>query len=134
MAKTVTIYTRVWRDGDAFEADSVTPDDVDTEVTECETDDWATAVVHAAELLRDNGCTAPSSAPNFDVDLWYSEADGGSVVNYRTGAYHELSAHLAGFTDTEQYQIWQLATDQLSVLIANMRVLAARAARERVSA
>lgn len=121
MGRTVTIYTRRWEDSDSYQADASTPDDVDKDVTDCETDDWCTAVIYAVELLRASGCTQPSSVPEFSVDLWYSQPDGGSTVNYRTGAYHELSAHLAGFTDVEQRQIWQLVTGQLAVLEANLR-------------
>jgi hypothetical protein len=120
MPRTVTTYTRRWEDSDSFQADPETPDSVDSEVAECVTDDWSTAVIEAVELLRANGCTKPSSSPGFFEDMWYSEVDGGSTVNYRTGAYHELSAHLDGFTVGEQRQIWQLVTGQLSVLEANL--------------
>lgn len=110
MTRYVRLISRVWEDGDSFDADPEAPDHVEDEDVVCETDEWSSAVVQAADALRDHGCTEPSSAPGFHADLWYSDPDGSYVHNFRTGARRENSGHLYGFDEVEQRQIWQLLT------------------------
>ncbi len=113
MTRYVRLISRVWDDGDSFDADPETPDLVEENDTTCEGDEWSSAVVQAADALREHGCTAPSSAPGFHPDMWYSDPDGSYVANFRTGARRENSGHLHGFSEVEQRQVWQLLTGEL---------------------
>ncbi len=110
MTRYVRLISRVWEDGDSFDADPETPDYVEDEEVVCETDEWSSAVGQAADALRDHGCTEPSCAPGFHTDLWYSDPDGSYVDDFRTGRRRENSGHLYGFDEVEQRQIWQLLT------------------------
>jgi hypothetical protein len=115
MTRFVRLYSHVWDDGDSFEADPETPDQVDADDVLCETDDWSTAVIQAAGALKDHGCSAPSCTPGFHPDMWYSDPDGSRVDNLTTGGRHENTGHLHGFSELEQRQVWQLMTGELLV-------------------
>jgi hypothetical protein len=115
MTRYVRLISRVWDDGDSFEADPETHDDVEDENALCETDEWSSAVIQAADALRDHGCTEPSCAPGFYADMWYSDPDGSYVDDHRTGRRRENSGHLHGFSEIEQRQVWQLLTGELLI-------------------
>lgn len=111
MTRYARLISRVWEDGDSFDADPENPDRVEQLNVDCEPDEWSpSAAGRAVEVLRDHGCTEPSSVPGFHVALWYSDPDGSYVVNSRTGARRENSGHLHGFGEEEQREIWQLLT------------------------
>jgi hypothetical protein len=115
MTSYVRLISRIWDDGDSFDADPETSDRIDDANTNCETDEWSTAVIQAVEALRGHGCTTPSTTPGFHPDLWYSDPDGSYVDNITTGRRRENSGHLYGFSELEQRQIWQLVTGELLV-------------------
>lgn len=115
MTRYVRLISRVWEDGESFDADPETPDYVVDDDLICETDEWSSGVIKAAEALHDRGCTELSCMPGFHPDLWYSDPDGSFVDDYRTGRRRENSGHLYGFSELEQWQVWQLLTGEILV-------------------
>ncbi len=115
MTRYVRLMSHVWEDGDSFDADPEKPDLVEEYDTTCEGDEWSSAVLQAADTLREHGCRAPSSAPGFHPDMWYSDPVGSYVANFRTGGRRENSGHLYGFSEMEPRQVWQLLTSELPV-------------------
>lgn len=103
MTRYVRLISRVWEDGDSFDADPETPDCVEDDDVLCEGDELSSAIVQAVDALRDHGCTEPSSLPGL-------HPDGSYVDNFRTGRRRENPGHLYGFDEAEQRQIWQLLT------------------------
>ena len=57
----------------------------------------------AVEYLRDRGVNE-ASASWFTPDLWYTVH---GTQDPQTGGYEDRSFHLAGFTETEQRQIYE---------------------------
>lgn len=65
----------------------------------------------AAKMILDElGFIEPSSS-SWHKGVWYSQADGDP--DYATGAETRKAAHLYGFSEREEYWVWQLINAQL---------------------
>lgn len=73
----------------------------------------ATDVYAAAQLLSGHGCnfyaSETSASPTDGVNVWYIEET--DIDNY-TGERTEKTAHLSGFTEDEQREIYRLVMDK----------------------
>lgn len=111
--KYVRVYESRWESLTAFEEalGECDPRDVTHEDHDCtdDSDPYMGPVDWAVDVLTNHGLTEPSSTV-FTPNEWYTDPDGGHIVNYTTGAYEELSGHLHGFTDVECRAIWDRVT------------------------
>ena len=73
--------------------------------------DGVTAAAKAAEFLRREGATDPSSS-FFHPGIWYST--GHDIVDYGTGTEEQKSYHLKGFSRDEEREVHGLVTARRS--------------------
>jgi hypothetical protein len=105
--QTITINTTTYKVANVVDGDY--GDDALTTSETFEFDpDWddATPVEWAADLLRTEGITDPSTVP-FAPGAWYRNH---YVFNCFEGLDAEVTAHLSGFTRAEQREIYALVT------------------------
>lgn len=112
MAYTVTTHTTDYRwDDDEYgdPYDSPTELGTDTDEYDVSRDEWddqgETPVTKAIELIKRNlGPVEPSSWPGFRTEVWYSAID--SYEHPYTGVIEEVTAHLDGFSPSEQREVF----------------------------
>lgn len=60
----------------------------------------------AAKMILDDLGFVEASSSSWHKGLWYSQADGDT--DFRTGDETRKAAHLYGFSEREEYWVWQL--------------------------
>jgi hypothetical protein len=91
-------------DGDTSDSGWIDEEGVEMDLDEYDWEDELTVAEKAAEYLRSEGATDPSSSGG--AGTWYST--GWNTVDYGTGTEESKNYHLKNFTEEEEDEIYNL--------------------------